>query len=179
AGDLAATGTLAFYDVDTTNTFTARVLSVALSGTLGLEAPDNAEFKAMMTLPSAAVGGTAETEGSIPWSFTGGENRFEYLAQGESVTLTYTIEVRDNNNGTDTQTVAITVTGQNDNPVITTAPGSDVAQTLSEVAETSSTPEANAGDLTATGDLAFYDVDTTNTFTARVLSVALTGTLGA
>src|SRR6202008_2895209 len=76
-------------------------------------------------------------------------------------------------------TVAITVTGQNDNPVITTATGSDVAQTLSEVAETSSTPEANAGDLTATGDLAFYDVDTTNTFTARVLSVALTGTLGA
>ena len=41
----------------------------------------------MLTLPSAAEGGTPEPEGSIPWSFTGGEHRFDYLALGESVSM--------------------------------------------------------------------------------------------
>src|SRR6185295_17533685 len=85
---------------------------------------------------------------------------------------------RDNDGGTDTQTVTVTIQGRNDAPVITTASGADVAQTLHEAAETTATPEDNAGDLTASGNLAFYDVDTTNTFKARVLSVATAGTLG-
>src|SRR5439155_150059 len=168
-----------FFDVDTTNTFKAQVLGVVVTGTTGTEAPTNAAFLAMLTTPTDGVSGTTVTEaGGIPWSFTGGEDKFDYLALNESVTLTYTIQVKDNDGGTDTQTVTITVEGRNDNPVITTDSGTNVTQTLHEAAETSATPQDNAGNLTASGNLAFFDVDTTNTFKAQVLGVVVTGTTG-
>ena len=120
AGDLTASGNLAFFDADATDTFTARVLGVVVTGTTGTEAPNDAAFLAMLTTPTDAASGTTVTEaGGIPWSFTGGEDKFDYLAAGESVVLTYTIEVKDNSGGTDTQTVTITVEGRNDAPVNT------------------------------------------------------------
>ena len=47
--------------------------------------------------------------------------------------------------------------------MITTVAGTNVAQTLAEVAETNATPEDNAGDLTASGTLAFDDVEAGDT----------------
>jgi VCBS repeat-containing protein len=50
------------------------------------------------------------------------QRSFNHLATGESLTLTYTIEVQDSQGAVDTQTVVITVTGTADAPVITGGP---------------------------------------------------------
>ena len=42
--------------------------------------------------------------------------RFDYLAKGESVTLTYTIELDDKDGGVTTTQLPITITGTNDRP---------------------------------------------------------------
>ena len=43
---------------------------------------------------------------------------FDYLADGEAVTLTYTVEVDDHHGGVTSQDVVVTVNGSNDAPVI-------------------------------------------------------------
>ncbi len=102
----------------------------------------------------------------------------DMLAAGESDTETFTVRLSDNdatNEGTDTQVVTITVNGTNDAPIIT-ASGSDVAVTLNDVAETAAMdPTLDAGPLTSTGNLAFDDVDASNTFTAAIDGLATTG----
>ena len=66
--------------------------------------------------------------GSATWTYTVPDNKFDFLAQGETLTLTYTAEVQ--NHGDTTagvnektfKTFTITITGTNDVPVITTGP---------------------------------------------------------
>ncbi len=57
--------------------------------------------------------------GSDAWTFSAQDKSFDYLAAGETVTLTYTVQVDDGHGGVVTQPVTITVTGTNDTPVIT------------------------------------------------------------
>ena len=111
AGDLTASGTLAFDDVEAGDTFTARIVGLEANIPPGQLAPTQPTLLGMLTL-----GQTAVTEaGGIPWSFRGGENHFDYLGTGDKLLLTYTIEVKDNGGGVDTQTVTITIEGRTDN----------------------------------------------------------------
>ena len=57
--------------------------------------------------------------GSDAWTFSAQDKSFDYLAAGETLTLTYTVQVDDGHGGVVTQPVTITVTGTNDTPVIT------------------------------------------------------------
>ena len=57
--------------------------------------------------------------GSDTWIFSAPDHYFDYLAKGEQVTLTYTVQVDDHKGGVVTQPVTITITGTNDAPVIT------------------------------------------------------------
>ncbi len=59
------------------------------------------------------------TGGSDAWTFSAQDKSFDYLAEGETVTLTYTVQVDDGHGGVVTEPVTITVTGTNDTPVIT------------------------------------------------------------
>ena len=54
--------------------------------------------------------------GSESWTFSAPDHYFDYLADGETVTLTYTVQVDDHHGGVTTQDVAVTVTGTNDAP---------------------------------------------------------------
>ncbi len=174
AGDLTDSGNLAFNDVDDPDTFTADVTGLTASGTLGAYAAvDDATLLLLMTLPN---GGVVTEAGGIDWSFTGGEHLFDYLSDGQSLVLTYTIEVTDNDGLTDTDTVVLTINGKDDAPDI--AAGD--TGTLMEAAETAAAdPTLNAGDLTDSGNLAFNDVDDPDTFTADVTGLTASGTLGA
>ncbi len=174
AGDLTDSGNLAFNDVDDPDTFTADVTSVTAAGTLGgYTAVDDATLLALMTLPN---GGAVTEGGGIDWSFTGGEDLFDYLSGGQSIVLTYTIEVIDNDGLTDTDTVVLTIDGKDDAPDIAAGDSG----TLMEAAEAANDdPTLNAGDLTDSGNLAFNDVDDPDTFTADVTGLTATGTLGA
>ena len=169
AGDLTATGTLDFNDLDEPDTFTADVIGVAASGTLGsYSASDDATLLALMTAPS---GGAVTETGGIAWSFTGGEDLFDYLANGDSLALAYTIQVTDNNGDTGTQTVTITIDGANDAPQLT---GS--AATLADGTEDLTYDVSEADLLAGWTDIDLGDkLSVAATPTASVGSVALNG----
>ena len=61
-----------------------------------------------------------------------GPEAFDYLDDGESLTLTYTVRATDDSGAFDDQTVTITITGTNDAPVITVGAGDSAAETLAE-----------------------------------------------
>ncbi len=75
---------------------------------------------------------------------------------GETTTVSFDVTVTDNDVGSDTETVTVTITGTNDQPTLT-ASGTDASGSVTEKAEPN-----EGGDLTATGDITFADVDVTD-----------------
>jgi fibronectin-binding autotransporter adhesin len=112
----SAKGSITFSDADLTDTHAVKVLDVSSSGaTAGL--PDNAALLSWLklgTLTDTAHG----TAGSADWSFSAADKSFDYLAAGQSLTLTYTVQVDDGHGGTITTPVTVTIDGSNDAPVI-------------------------------------------------------------
>ena len=116
-------------------------------------------------------------DGTIAWTFNGSEALFDYLNNGECLTLTYTVSVSDEALTSNTQTVTITINGANDSPVITSTAQS---ATLAEASETAAqNPPANAGDLHTTGTLNFTDLDITDANHTPHVTVAQSGTTNA
>jgi VCBS repeat-containing protein len=124
-------GTLTVTDLDQSNTVTASVSSVTASGTTAGLGSDDAALLAMLTVNANVIGGDSTT-GTISWSFSSGSETFDYLAAGESLTLTYTITVTDSSGAIDTQDVTITINGTNDAPVVMLTGGDSAAETLVE-----------------------------------------------
>ena len=116
----------------------------------------------MLSLDKSTVLDGSEQQDILQWDFDSSTETFDYLATGESLTLTYTIEVEDSQGATDTQNVVITINGTNDAPVITGGPDS-VGLT-----------ETDAG-LTSSGTLTVTDLDRSDSVTAAVDSVAVSG----
>ena len=139
---LTASGTLTVSDVDTSDTVNIAVSSVSVGGTGGDGGIDPTVLKAMLSLTGSHSGNAADgTDGSFGWSFDSDTEAFDYLADGETLVLTYTLTATDGNGGSDTQTVEITSTGASLVPVIVivTVCAADVslASPLSSVATTS------------------------------------------
>ena len=63
---------------------------------------------------------------------TSGSEAFNYLDDGESLTLTYTVRATDDSTAYDDQTVTITITGTNDAPVISVGARDSAAKTIAE-----------------------------------------------
>ena len=55
----------------------------------------------MLSVTPASTLSSAEVVDQLTWSFNSGSESFDYLATGETLTLTYTVRVTDNNNATD------------------------------------------------------------------------------
>ncbi len=93
---------------------------------------------------------------------------FDYLAVGESVTTTFTYDVKDNHDAVSNRaTVTLEVTGSNDGPLLATT------DTTGSVTEDTMTPT-----LTDTGIIAFTDVDLSDTHSVSVTATSA-GALGA
>ena len=107
-------------------------------------------------------------DGSATWSYSTADNAFDFLADGEILTLTYTATVDDGHGGVVTKPITITVTGSNDTPEITSEAQT---ATISERADThgSATPD------TASGAIAFSDVDLTDTHEVTITGVHASG----
>ena len=162
-----ASGTIRFTDADSRDTHAASVASVSASGTTsGL--PANGALLALVSLGTLTepLGSTA---GSLGWNFAAADKAFDYLAQGETVTLTYAIQVSDGQGGTLTQPVTVTVTGANDGPAVAT--GTGASATVTELANTTG---SNTND-TASGIIRFTDPDIADTHAATIASVAASG----
>ncbi|MFT7629918.1 MAG: VCBS repeat-containing protein [Mariniblastus sp.] len=165
---LTDSGTLTVTDIDTTDIVTAAVDSVGVTGTGAGSVSGsltNAILKGFLSVsPTTILDGT-ETMETLTWGFDSGTEAFDFLADGETLVLTYTVSATDDA-GTplsDTETVTVTITGTNDSPVISDGPG------ISALAETDS-------GLTDAGVLEVSDVDTTDIVNAAVASVAVSGT---
>jgi VCBS repeat-containing protein len=171
-GFLTDTGSISFTDTDTTDLSDA---TVALTNTT-TNGPAIPTTLAAALAEAVVLSGDIEdaNAGTVDWSFALDDDLVQYLAQGETVTATYTITVQDDSGdaATDaaTRTVTVTITGTNDQPEIT---ADDIAGAVIEdtdtVADNPNTVEQESGSfLTDTGSISFTDTDTTDLSDATV-----------
>ncbi|MCP4244641.1 MAG: hypothetical protein GY772_29210, partial [bacterium] len=107
--------------------------------------------------PANVIDGLSTTD-TLDWHFDSDATTFDFLAVGESLVLTYTVQVTDSQGATADNTVAITIGGTNDLPTIS--------------ADTSSIAETNA-QLTDSGTLNVGDLDTSDTVAALVTNLVI------
>ncbi|MAC82565.1 MAG: hypothetical protein CL624_00350, partial [Arcobacter sp.] len=62
--------------------------------------------------------GEGTNSGTITWNYTISEAQLDFLAENESVRITYNIEITDPQNQKDMQTITINIGGQNDAPIV-------------------------------------------------------------
>jgi VCBS repeat-containing protein len=151
---------LTISDVDTTDTVTAdhTLVVTGTSYRMDSAAPTDAELLAMLTLDPSAILDATENSATLGWDFDSGSEAFDYLADGETLILTYTITVTDSQGAMATETVTITITGANDTPVlvltdlniIRNATARDLHNTLSDGPDI---PDFSGIDLTQPIDL--------------------------
>lgn len=149
---LSTSGTLTLTDLDLTDKTGSTVVKVEASGSgAGLSGqPSYDDLMAMFATKGNELDGT-QTTGKIDWTFNSGSATFDYLADGEELVLTYTVQANDDNNITDPatgeisasneQVITITITGTNDKPTLTGA--SDVQYSVTEDVTTAPTAEAD------------------------------------
>ncbi len=110
---LTTNGTLTVTDPDLTNTVTASVSSVALSGTTGgLTAAD---VLGMLSVTSGSLAADPGDTHNLGWAFNSGAQAFNFLNSGDTLTLAYTVQATDGS-ASDAQTVTVTIAGTGGGP---------------------------------------------------------------
>ena len=160
----AASGSIAFTDVDLTDRPTAQITAQGASWTGGAlsQTQQDALQNALTLTPEAN-----NNNGTIGWSYSIADGALDFLAAGETATVTSTITLYDHEGKTDTATVTVTITGTNDAPVITADTGGTNHTNVHDLTETDAP-------LTTTGTLAVSDADVTNTDSVAVSAIRLT-----
>lgn len=162
---------LNFTDPDLDNVgHTATMTGVSASGATSGILPGSlgtAELMAFFHVDNV-VKAAGSSNGTINTTFSAPDLAFDYLAAGEHLNITYTVQLDDHAGGVSTQTVVVTVIGTNDKPVFLSGPDS---AHLTEDHNVSP-----AGNLTAHGDLFFTDIDLSDTHTvSTTVSAARSG----
>src|SRR4051812_15985069 len=160
--------TLNFVDQDLANSgHTATVTGVSASGVTTGILPDGLGTVELMSFFNidSVVKAAGSSTGTINTTFSAPDLAFDYLAAGEHLNITYTVQLDDHAGGVSTQNVVVTGIGTNDAPVYLCGPESadlEEGQNL--------TP---SGDLHASGDLPFGDIDLPD---AHTVSTTVTAT---
>ena len=169
-GELTAVGTLTVGDLDIADVVGASVESVATTDTLPV-ALDQTALLAMMSATSDL--GAGGTTGTLSWTFdsvnggTGADETFDFLAEGERVSLTYGLRATDGAGAFAPFPVTVFIEGRNDAAVITAQGTSDTS-----VTEAGGTANGTPGDATASGSFTSSDVDGTDDAFEAVTSAA-------
>jgi VCBS repeat-containing protein len=158
--NLSAAGTVSFTDVDLIDTHSLSVTVPPGSNYLGT-------FTPTFTAATDATGGKT---GTVGWTFTVADDATDSLAQGQTLTQTYTVNVDDHHGGIAKQDVVVTINGSNEAPVVT----ADVSTgSLTEPTDTPTQDNSVPGTvLTTTGSFTFTDVDLTDKHTIIDISPA-------
>jgi VCBS repeat-containing protein len=175
----SASGVIAFADVDLNDRPTATIGTQSVTWqdathdyTSELSASQIAGFRAALTI-AAEVSNT--NNGSIDWTYDIVDSELDFLAVGESITITSQVTIDDHNGGTVSPDVVVTLVGSNDAPVaIADSNGTAKNSTLSV--------SAAAGVLSNDFDPDVHDND--DLFVSQVegsaanVGVAIAGTYG-
>ena len=96
---LDATGKITFDDVDLTDTHTASILAGAsvTGGTATLSAAQEAALLDNLSLSAVAEDTPGDGEGEVVWTYAVPNSEIDFLAVGETVEATFTVEVDDLN----------------------------------------------------------------------------------
>ncbi|MGO4605374.1 VCBS domain-containing protein, partial [Variovorax sp. 2RAF20] len=132
---LSDSGTITFDDVDLSDAHSVSVAAGSgntLGGVLTAGVSDAA---------------TGAGDGTVSWNYSVANAATQYLAQGQTVTETFTVTINDGHGGTVNQQITVTVTGTNDVPVI------------GGVASGAVTEDASTPNLSTSGALTIADVD--------------------
>ena len=91
---LTASGTLSLLDVDVIDEVTAaRVDSVTKGGTYSGTLPSDADLIGMFTVSGSLDDTETDKTNGISWNFNSGSHYFDGLSAGETLVLTYTVQV--------------------------------------------------------------------------------------
>src|SRR5262249_18741274 len=115
-GSEATAGTIAFADVNLTDTHTAskNFVSAVWQKTDGTTVPVTVDPGAL------TLGLLNDTSKTVGWTYTVSDSAINFLAAHETITVRYNVTVTDNGGlSSPPQLVTITITGTNDAPVIT------------------------------------------------------------
>ena len=148
--NLTDNGSVTFAEIDDTDVISS---SVAIKSTV-TTGPTVPTDLATALNSALSLTQTGNNDGTIAWDFEVANSLTQYLAAGETVTVTYTITVADDSgtgNNSTTQDVTIVITGTNDAPAIT------VVDVDGAVTEDASTPN-----LTDNGSVTFAEIDDTD-----------------
>ncbi|SEL90848.1 type I secretion C-terminal target domain (VC_A0849 subclass) [Pseudomonas sp. NFIX51] len=150
----SATGTIAFSDVDLSDTHTASFVAAQGNAT------------ALGNFVLASVAEAADTaNGTVNWTYTLDNAAAQSLAQGQTASETYVVTISDGHGSSTTQNVTITITGTNDQVQITSGMQTGDAK-------------EDSGDYAASGSITFTDADLIDTHNVTVTPGA-SGYLGS
>ena len=159
---LSASGTSTVNDPDLNDTVTLSVSQVSVTGpTGGIAIPQgsnlDAVLKGFFSVTAGPLAANPSDLHNVSWSFNSGSEAFNYLAAGDTLTLTYTIRPADGHTptGTGDGTVTIRIAGTNDAPTIDAA-------TLEAVAEDTAGPLGQKVSTIFFGK--FHDIDNGSSF---------------
>ncbi|MBD3808520.1 MAG: cadherin-like domain-containing protein, partial [Epsilonproteobacteria bacterium] len=116
---LVVSDTLTLGDIDTTDTVNvAKLDTLSVGGTYAGALPSDAVLKAMFSVTGDLDNTQQYEPNGITWTFDSGTEYFDFLAVGETLTLTYQVQAIDDsgaaNNTSNIQDITITITGTND-----------------------------------------------------------------
>ncbi len=168
------TGTVTFTDVDLTD---RPIVSAALSSTQPFKyldaqghditatlTPQQLAAIAAVEVPLTVVQGAGNgNNGSATWTYSVPDHLFDFLAEGETLTLNYVVQVDDGHGGVVSTPITVSINGADVN-----VEGTNDVPTIVEDSTTSTgaVTEDAAATLTANGTITFNDPDLTDTHTA-------------
>jgi hypothetical protein len=143
--------------------------------TAGLSDLQKADIAAAEAKISVVPASDNSNTGSATWTYSVPDDAFDFLAAGETLTLTYRVRVDNNfaaNNETAFIDITITVTGTNDTPVVTSS-----VPTITFEGGTSVPGGPLTSSVPTSGTLTFTDVDLTDkhTVSVKLTSASLPG----
>ena len=169
---LTDSGTFDVEDLDTSNVVNATSLFIASAGTNADPALNGVDFNSFFNVSPDPVIDAATNAAILDWNFDSLGTSFEFLADGETLTLTYQVTV-DDGVLNDQTTVEINITGTNDQPTIT---GGPVSKNIAESERHKPGLDQTGITLTDSGTFDVEDLDTSNVVNATSLFIASAGT---
>jgi VCBS repeat-containing protein len=163
---VGTSGTLAFADVDLSDTHTVSLALASVLWQTGSAIPE-AITAALAEAFSATLANasTGDGTGSLDWAFSLGNPLLDFLREGETLTLTYNVSVTDSSGASDTKPITLTIAGANDVPIVEALAGDRAYQALDE----------GSGPLRTEGTLTITDRDLTDSVSVSANQVEVVG----